>query len=258
MKLTINKIKQLVKLQKLTKKIKSKTSIVSKNILPVGLKTLSVSVKVFLLFLPSLLVISALTSPQVEINLQRGQTLPTSSDQEKQMIDDLFPNSGWNDLEPCGLHFNEQEEFNKALQCVTDKVWDKGPITDPNLTIPRCFILKAKSPDVYTRPDIGFNFIPIMEFDPQSGTVISGAVVGYYQTETKTVFVVENIDAPMVYRHELQHYFLHIQQPITGGGGHHQKIWDRCEPPYYTPSDKVRARREDSHEIEMEYAPNPW
>ena len=205
MKLNNSKIKQL------SKKIKPALDKISRKIIPLSLRSISISLKVFVLFLPSLLVISALTLPQVQMNLKRGQTLPKASDQDKQIIDDLFPNSGWNDLEPCGLHFDEQEEFNKALQCVLDKVWDKGPITSNELAIPRCFILKAKSPDVYTREDIGFNFIPIMEFDIESGKVISGAVVGYYQTETKTVFVVENVDAPMVYRHELQHYFLHIQ-----------------------------------------------
>ena len=175
---------------------------------------------------------------QPSVGLNRGQTISASAT-DQYMIHELFPHSSWNDLEPCGLHFNEQEEFNKALQCVNTKVWPKSPIVKEEFThIPRCFIVKAHSPDVYTSPKAGFNFWPIFEVTPVG--VQTGAVVGVYQPETRTVYIVENVDAAMVYRHELQHYFLHEHNPETGGGGHDQKIWKQCEPPYYTPSDKVK------------------
>lgn len=173
------------------------------------------------------------------ISLLRGESVAVDANSDSQIIHELFPRSSWNDFEPCGLHFNEQEEFNKALQCVNKNVWGQTPITDDTVThLPRCFIVKAKSSDIYTRPDIGFNFVPHFEVTPFGIQV--GAIVGVYQPETRTVFIVENVDAPMIYRHELQHYFLHAHDPETGGGGHDQQIWQKCEPPYYTPSDKVK------------------
>jgi hypothetical protein len=238
--------KKLNEVKHLIKKIVKKLSTLKKNkvLNLINLDTILIvsknTLKILIIFLPSVLVLSVLTSPEVQMNLRRGQSVPAVALSESEMIDTLFPNSGWNDLEPCGIHFNEQLEFETALQCVNKKVWADSKIPS-DTSIPRCFILKAKSPDVFTREDIGFNFIPIMDYDV-SGQLITGAVVGYYQTETRTVFVVENIDAPMVYRHELQHYFLHIHDPETGGGGHWQNIWDECEPPYYTPSDKVKTR----------------
>jgi hypothetical protein len=176
------------------------------------------------------------------IALLRGESLAAQAT-DATIIHELFPRSSWNDLEPCGLHFNEQEEFNKALQCVNTNVWPDSPIVKEEFThIPRCFIVKAHSPDVYTSPKAGFNFWPM--FEPTPMGIAVGAVVGVYQPETRTVYIVENIDAAMVYRHELQHYFLHEHDPETGGGGHHQKIWEKCEPPYYTPSDKVKSADE--------------
>ena len=192
---------------------------------------------VFCIFAGVFVFFSVIAPP---ISLLRGESIAVASSADKQIIHELFPRSTWNDFEPCGLHFNEQEEFNKALQCVNQNVWNKTPITDETVThLPRCFIVKAKSIDIYTRPDIGFNFVP--EFFVTPVGIQVGAIVGVYQPETRTVFIVENVDAPMIYRHELQHYFLHAHNPETGGGGHHQEIWEKCEPPYYTPSDKVKS-----------------
>lgn len=186
--------------------------------------------------LASLVIIGLLFNPTLELNAGSSVSVTAT---DRSAIHELFPNSTWNDLEPCGLHFDEQKEFNTALQCVNKKVWPESPIVKEEFThIPRCFIVKAKSPDVYTSPKAGFNFWPIFDITPQG--IAAGAVVGVYQPETRTVFIVENVDAAMVYRHELQHYFLHIHNPETGGGGHFQEIWKQCEPPYYTPSAEVK------------------
>ena len=181
--------------------------------------------------LPSFLVLVVLTRPAVMLN--RG--VPIIQHADHTMIHELFPNSTWGDLEPCGSLFNEAEEFAKAQQCVDEKVWPKTPLKPLKLEPPRCFILKASSPNVFSNPKMGFNFIPM--FDGRG----IGGVVGVYQPETRTLFIVENIDAAMVYRHELQHFFLHVHDPETEGGGHDQNIWKQCEPPYYTPSDKVKG-----------------
>lgn len=185
--------------------------------------------------LATLVILAIVLEPKLV--LDRGASVSVSAT-DHMAIHELFPNSSWNDLEPCGLHFDEMKEFNTALQCVNTKVWPESPIIKEEFThIPRCFVVKAKSPDVFTSPKAGFNFWPLFELTPAG--LATGAVVGVYQPETRTVYIVENVDAAMVYRHELQHYFLHIHNPETGGGGHHQNIWKQCEAPYYNPSEKV-------------------
>lgn len=190
-----------------------------------------VSVKIFFAVLPSVLVLAVLTQPEILMN--RGVSVISKTDHAA--IHELFPNSSWNDLEPCGKYFDELEEFRKARQCVNDNVWSDRKLTSNELDfpIPRCYIVKAHGPNVLSKD--GINFIPVFDV---TGV---GAVVGVYQPETHTVYVVENVDAPMIYRHELQHYFLHEHDPETSGGGHHQTIWQKCEPPYYTPSKKAEA-----------------
>lgn len=194
-----------------------------------------VTVKLFFAVLPSVLVFAVLTQPDIMMN--RGVSIIGRTDHAQ--IHELFPNSSWNDLEPCGKFFDEQEEFRKARQCVNDNVWPDRQLSTNELDfpIPRCYIVKAHGPNVLSKD--GINFIPIFD----GGGI--GAVVGVYQPETHTVYVVENVDAKMIYRHELQHYFLHEHDPETSGGGHDQTIWQKCEPPYYTPSDKVKKLAED-------------
>lgn len=191
----------------------------------------SFSVRLFFLVLPSVLVFAVLTSPVIYFN--RG--VPAVGKTDRVEIHELFPQSSWNDLAPCGQYFNEQEEFRKARSCVNEKVWSDRPVSEDELefTIPRCYVLKAQSPNVLSKD--GINFVLIFDsFD-------LGSVVGVYQPETRTVYVVENIDAAEIYRHELQHYFLHEHDPETTGGGHDQEIWSKCEPPYYEPSDRAKA-----------------
>lgn len=183
------------------------------------------TLRVALLFLPSLLVYVVLTHPEIIMN--RGQSLVEVVD--KTPIHALLSNTRWNDLKPCGVAFNEQEQFDQARECVNKKTWKKSPISS-TLEIPRCFIVSASSPDVYSDKSKTFNFIPMVDM------FSVGAVLGVYHPETRTVFIVENIDAAMVYRHETQHYMLHEHDPKTRGAGHDQDIWTDCEPPYYSPT----------------------
>lgn len=197
------------------------------------------SVRFFFMVLPSILVSYVLLQPQILMN----KGVPVVGKTDHALIHELIPNSSWNDLEPCGNYFDEKEEFRKAISCVNEKVWPDSKLNTNELEfpIPRCFIVKAHGPNVLSKN--GINFVPI--FDPLMG---ANAIVGVYQPETRTVFVVENIDAAMVYRHELQHYFLHEHNPETGGGGHDQSIWQKCEPPYYEPSDKAKSLNQDEEE----------
>lgn len=198
----------------------------------ITLLTAKTATYLFFLALPSILVFSLLMQPGILLN--RGVPIIHKADHTQ--IHELFPNSTWDDLEPCGKHFNEREEMTKALQCVNTKVWNQNPLKSEGLNPPRCFVIKANSPNVYSSAKMGFNFIPLFD-----GLRVGG-VVGVYQPETHTVFVVENIDAAMIYRHELQHFFLHLHDPETEGGGHFQHIWEKCEPPYYEPSLKVKVQ----------------
>ena len=196
-----------------------------KLLLSLVLEAIQVAVKSFLLFLPSLLVYVVLMQPEIVMN--RGTSLVQTAKPDN--IHELIPNSRWQNLRPCGEFFDEHKNYQEALSCVNKKVWTKNPLSE-DISIPRCFVISASSPDVHSDKSGTFNFVPVMS------VMGLGAVVGVYQPETKTVFVVENIDAAKIYRHELQHFFLHLHDPITQGGGHHQKIWEQCEEPYYTPS----------------------
>lgn len=190
------------------------------------LTVLTGAIRCAFVVLPSFLVFVVLSRPEIVMN--RGVSLVQSADRPK--IHELLPNSRWSDLKPCGEFFDEQKNFDQALSCVNSQVWTKSPLSTET-AIPRCFVISAGSPDIYSDRSKTFNFIPIADM---FGNI--GAVVGVYQPETRTVFVVENVDAPKVYRHELQHFFLHLHDPITAGGGHHQEIWHKCEEPYYSPS----------------------
>jgi len=189
-------------------------------------KTLLLTLRGFLLFVPSFLVFAVLSRPEIIMN--RG--LPIVQIANQPTIHEIIPNTRWDSLKPCGTAFDEQQEFNAARQCVNQKAWKDSPIS-LDLEIPRCFIITVNSPDVFGDESGTFNFIPITSM---FGDV--GAVLGVYQPATRTVYIVENVDAAQVYRHETQHYMLHIHSPETGGGGHHQEIWHECEAPYYSPS----------------------
>lgn len=190
--------------------------------------------KIGCLLLPAFLVFVVLNQPSILLN--RG--IPVINDAQEGLVHEILPRTRWGNLKPCSQYFDEQEHFERALSCVNDKVWPDSPLVDTDLSPlvpPRCFIVSAESPDVFSAPDGTFNFIPLIDIFG------IGAVVGVYQPETRTVFVVENVDAAMVYRHELQHVFLHLHNPETGGGGHYQDIWKKCEPPYYTPTVKAEV-----------------
>ena len=198
-------------------------------LLKVLFESIRFTIKCAFVVLPSFLVFCVLTQPDILIN--RGK--PVIQAAEYAQVHEIMPDTRWSQLKPCGEFINEQKEFAKARQCVNEKVWPDSPIS-AEVNIPRCFVVTVSSPNVFRLPQTPFNFIPIRTPD---GT---GLVVGVYQPETRTIFLVENEDAAQTYRHELQHLFLHIHDPITQGGGHFQKIWHECEGPYYVPSVKTK------------------
>jgi len=129
-----------------------------------------------------------------------------------------------------------------------NEVWKESPLKNPDL--PRCYVLTVNSPDVFWNEN-GFNFFPIYIPTTKLNEYKIRRVVGIYQPPTKTVFIVENFDTEQVYRHELQHYFLHLHDSKSQGMGHHQKIWKECEPPRYQRSIKTIVMRmiEENQEL---------
>jgi hypothetical protein len=199
-----------------------------RSFIRIFLDSFLISIKTLAIILPSFLVYMVLTKP--DILLHRGS--PVIQTDKKDNIHELLPNTKWSSLRPCGEYFDEQAEFDRALQCLNEKVWVSNP--QPIVSIPRCFVVTVGANDVYSDKARSLNFVPII-------TPLSvGAIVGVYEPKTRTVFVVENVDANHIYRHELQHFFLHLHDPHTGGGGHHQKLWEQCEAPFYEPSIKAK------------------
>lgn len=143
-------------------------------------------------------------------------------------IHEIIPHTRWSHLRPCGAYLDEQEEFAAARQCVNSKVplFKKKPVPQTAL-VPRCFVITTDSPNVLQGPS--HNAIPII--DIFRGRM--GGILGFYDSSTQTVYVVENVDVAQIYRHELQHHFQHI----TGHTVNHEgEVWNKCEPPLYEPS----------------------
>ncbi len=185
-----------------------------------------VCLNLFFWSLPTFVLLFLINSGTIEV----PGPYPVVKHSSPDNIHELLPNTHWGSLKPCGVLFDEKLEFELALQCVNEKVWPESPLPmdQEEFPIPRCYIVSAESPDVFGNEV--FNFVPVV-------TVFgTGAVLGFYQPESKTVFIVENVDAAMIYRHELQHLFLHLHDPETRGMGHDQDIWYKCEAPRYTPS----------------------
>jgi hypothetical protein len=146
---------------------------------------------------------------------------------ENKPIHFFLPFTKQEDLVPCETIINIQREFNKALQCANNKVFYEAPLKE--VTPPTCFIVKKTSPDIHSRGDL--NYLNVSFFK-------TSGIVGFYEERTNTTYLVENIDIDMIYRHEMGHYFLKVATG-DGNGAHDHIIWQRCEPPRYSPSSKV-------------------
>lgn len=180
-----------------------------------------IAIRVFVILLPSILVLYTLSTPVVKLN----RAISGVKTPQKEIVHEMIPNTKWIHTLPCGQFFNEQAEFEKSKSCA-NKYYQNDQIS--NSIIPRCYVISAASPDVYSSESGEiFNFVPVSS---SSGIA---AVVGVYEPFSRTIFLVENRDLSEVYRHELQHFFLHHMDPQSLGAGHHQEIWTRCEPRYY-------------------------
>lgn len=138
----------------------------------------------------------------------------------------LLPFTKWEHLKPCEEVLNVEEELNKALECSNKTFFNKPPY---NMTVKtesaRCYVVTEASPDL-KHGDI-FNYL-----SPNS--LHSEKIMGFYDSELDTIFLVDTKDIAEIYRHEMQHYFL--QKYLgDGDGGHTLSIWKTCESQYYNP-----------------------
>lgn len=138
----------------------------------------------------------------------------------------LIPFTKKEDLMPCEKAFDASRNFNEALSCSNSTVFSSSPLKDVNP--PQCYVITGNSPDVMESEDGSFNYI-------STSILLVERILGFYEEEDQTIYLVETYDMEQVYRHELQHYFLHLKEG-DGNGAHDHAIWQSCEPPTYTPS----------------------
>jgi len=161
-------------------------------------------------------------------NLEAISLKPT-----RKLINFLIPFTKSDHLSPCSNYFNVEEEYYKSLSCSNKKVFSKESYnkTLKDLVIPQCFVITTKSPDVVQTKALNY----------LNSTVLSNdGIVGFYDEKTKAIYIVENFDAPMIWRHELQHYFLDLVDK-DANGSHDHTIWQRCEPKNYQISKEAQA-----------------
>ncbi|NBP55754.1 hypothetical protein EBU71_04305 [bacterium] len=163
------------------------------------------------------------------------------------VIHEIFNKTKWSEVRPCAEYINEMQQFNKAKSCSNLAFVSEYNKTLPDnvSTPPRCFVLPHGSPDVFFSEENYMNFSPI-----RIGNMGFLSIVGLYQPETETIFLVENYDIAMVYRHELQHYFQHKLDPELLKDNHGGLVWNLCEPKYYTPSqEQINLYKQQLHLI---------
>jgi len=138
----------------------------------------------------------------------------------------LIPFTKKSDLVRCQDVFDFKTEYLTALSCFNQVGFPEDKLIDP--PIPECYVIKTSSADVMESEDKSFSYI--------SPTFLNlDRVLGFYEDQIKTMFIVENYDQSEILRHELGHYFLDLKTG-DGNGRHDNVIWGRCESAKYTPS----------------------
>lgn len=164
-------------------------------------------------------------------NIKLLSPIEFSKISKPQIIHPFILNTKWSHLRPCSVDLDELKEFRKSLAC-WNSVYPENKLfedyTEIEVALPRCYIITTASPDIYSGKTLRFNFI--------HGLLVQ-FTLGFYDFRYKTIYVVENIDSDIIYRHELQHYFLDFMEK-RGGSGHDQEIWKKCEEATYSPTDE--------------------
>jgi hypothetical protein len=151
----------------------------------------------------------------------------------------LIPLTTEDHLISCEDYLDYDLEFHNALSCSSTNALPE--LNHTPIEKPECYIIKEESPDV--RSGALFNSV-------STGLIFRDHIVGFYEDTSKILYIVENTDAPMILRHELQHYFLDIVKG-NADARHVHKIWFTCEEGYYTPSEE--ATKKGENKIKMKY-----
>ena len=169
-------------------------------------------------------------------------SLPDSNLNSEEALD-IFPGSIESDFVPCSEVFDADAEFDKALECTNSS----GALAEKLVVTkrPSCRVAKATSKGV-SRAD-SFNYLDmivpqlVITQDGQVGIrIIRMAVLGLFVPETENMYIVENTDQEIIYRHELQHYFLKLGGSKEQGNEHSSDVWKKCEAPRYSPTTRAK------------------
>jgi len=153
-------------------------------------------------------------------------------------------NTLWIHIEPCGAHFDQISNFTQAKSCVNNALIEAGDSQqiEDSVRMPTCYVITTRSPDVVRDKLVN---VAVLQEKTVFGIRVFAHILGFFDPATEKIFLVENIDIESVYRHELQHYFLHLVG-IEGrfGPGHVHHTYDVCEPRTYDKSEKVKELEE--------------
>lgn len=151
--------------------------------------------------------------------------------QSSPMVHRAFPRTSWSHVRPCNQYFDENMNYNRARSCSNAaSFFETGQTVSNSVSSPKCFVITSSSPDVRHSPVYKMNGVILY------GPISRYVIVGLYEPTSETIFLVENYDLPMIYRHELQHYFQFKIDPEAKKKDHEGLVWDVCEPKTYTPS----------------------
>lgn len=152
------------------------------------------------------------------------------------IVHPLIPRTRKELLIPCRNIMDYHKVVREALACTNEQVYPEDPIK--SFVLPECYIIPTTSPDVIKDPSGQFNFITL-------GIDLSFKILGFYEDQTNTIFVVQSFDQVLTTKHEIQHAVLH-QREGDGDARHVHQIWERCQPGYYDPSQAaIDAAKED-------------
>jgi hypothetical protein len=155
---------------------------------------------------------------------------------------ELFPLSSPEDFISCDKVFDDEANYNQALECVNNsgvlrEKLNPGPK-------PKCWVVKTTSPDI--KPALSFNYlaklIPTLVISPDGRPdfkILTLNILGLFDPLTDNMYVVENIDQDIIYRHELQHHFLKLAN-VENDNSHSSDVWKKCEAATYKPSRKAK------------------
>lgn len=138
-------------------------------------------------------------------------------------------NTTWDNVKPCSAFFNESKMYDEMFECVEKNTKESLADAKP-LKLPRCFVISASSPDI-KNVNNEYNALILVQDGKAS------PVVGLYFNSHTELWLVENVDIRLLYKHELLHHFLRLLDVNGHGDGKHEsELWKTCSIQKFTPS----------------------